>query len=96
MPVDLALPLLGHLTAVAAHDDARLIGQPPRLQVGFGGLLSGLELLTLRRPPELVHILEKPLEGLCGSPPPVPRCVLHVVGHQQVTSEAGQAGRGRL
>lgn len=47
MPVDLALPLFGHLTAVAADDDARLIGQP-RLQVGLGGLLIGLELLALR------------------------------------------------
>ncbi len=47
MPVDLAFPLLGHLTAVAAHDDARLIGQP-RLQVSLGGVLIGLELSTFR------------------------------------------------
>ncbi len=47
VPVDLAFPLLGHLTAVAAHDDARLIGQP-RLQVSLGGVLIGLELSTFR------------------------------------------------
>jgi hypothetical protein len=47
VPVDLALPLLGHQPAVAAHHDARLVGQP-RLQVGLGGLPGGLELLALR------------------------------------------------
>jgi hypothetical protein len=47
VPVDLAFPQLGHLPAVAMHDDARLIGQP-RLQVSLGGLLGGLELLALQ------------------------------------------------
>ena len=47
VPVDLAFPLLGHLPAVAAHDDARLIGQP-RVQVSLGGLLGGVEPLTFR------------------------------------------------
>lgn len=47
VPVDLALPLLGHLTAVAFYDDARLVGQL-RLQVGLGVLPGGLELLALR------------------------------------------------
>lgn len=45
--VDVALPLLGHPPAVAAHDDARLVGRL-RLQVRLGSLFFGLELLAFR------------------------------------------------
>ncbi len=94
VPVDLALPLLGYLTAMAAHDDARLVGQPG-LQVGLGGLLIGLELVALRYRRNSSMWSRNPwkvsADRHCRSPG-----ALVSSGISPSLSAAGRVGRGRL
>jgi xanthine dehydrogenase YagR molybdenum-binding subunit len=61
------------------HDDARLIDYP-RLQVGLLGLLGSPQPPTFGGLPELIHVIEEPLQDL-RPPPPAGVLGIRIVGH---------------